>query len=100
MSMKDSKQSLLVIGRHPEIMQKVLQLLHANGYVAEGVSEDEKALVLLNSTTYQAIVFGGGVEKQSVSKIEEKARVWQPGIKFIYAHPGSLLQDIREQLNT
>ncbi len=97
--MKDSKKSLLVIGRHSEIMQKVLQLLHENSYQAEGVSEDQRALDLLQSKSYDAIVFGGGVESQSVKTIEEKAGQWQPGIKFIQAHPHSILNDLHTQLN-
>jgi len=60
------KIEILVIGRHPEILQTVVRLVNNNPeWNATGVITDDEALTVFNTQTFKLVLLGGGIEKES-----------------------------------
>jgi len=60
------KIEILVIGRHPEILQTVVRLVNNNPeWNATGVITDDEALAIFSAQTFKLVLLGGGIEKES-----------------------------------
>ncbi|HSZ71436.1 MAG TPA: hypothetical protein VK750_02090 [Cytophagaceae bacterium] len=58
--------SILVIGRHAEILATVLRLINQNkDWQAYGAETDEEAIALFQQRRYQIVLLGGGIEELS-----------------------------------
>lgn len=92
------KKKILIIGRHPAIMEKVIVLLEKNGYDATGANQNEEAIDLFRIRNFDAVVIGGGVDAESKALFHNLFPAINSGIKILDAHPNSILGDLKVQL--
>jgi DNA-binding NtrC family response regulator len=95
----ENKENVLVVGRHSFIMEKVITILRQQGYQAIGASTDEQAIDMISNQELDAVIFGGGVEPESIELIESKALAINEKIKFVRAHPQTILEDLKKVLS-
>lgn len=88
-------KKILVIGRHTHLLQNVINLLHDNGYMAFGETENDKAIATFAAEKMKVVVIGGGVDEASRQLFENTFTSQQPGVKIIHAHPHTVLQDVQ-----
>lgn len=94
----EDRNLVLVVGRNPQMMERVLHLLAENQIIATGVLTDEEALRLIHSSQFAVVVFGGGVEMESAQRIESEGRKVNPQLKFVRAHPQTIIQELNRVL--
>lgn len=76
--------NILVIGRHPEIMQTVLRLINQNpAYNASGATGNNEALALFRDGNFQLVILGGGVDRESEQLFRKTFEQMKPDIKII-----------------
>jgi CheY-like chemotaxis protein len=92
------KKRILIIGRHPPIMEKVIALLEKNGYDATGANQNEEAIDLFKVGNFDAVVIGGGVDSESKSLFHNIFPAINSAIKILDAHPNTILGDLKAQL--
>lgn len=95
--------TILVIGRHAEILATVTRLLNNQpGWKASGVQTDEEAQSLFATKPFDVVLIGGGVEEQSEIKLTNEFNSVQPSVKIIRHFGGGsglLYAEIMEALN-
>ena len=87
------KMNILVIGRHPQIMETVLRLINSQpDWKAEGAITDQEAVEKFNSN-FNLVLIGGGVAESSKKKLKTAFEKINPQIKMIrhYGSGGGLL---------
>jgi DNA-binding NtrC family response regulator len=89
-------QTVLIIGRHPEMLEKVKSLLQQNGYKSLGVVTDEEAINIFKTNVIEAVVIGGGVEFESRQYFKNEFSKLNPAVKIIDAHPQTVLDDLKK----
>jgi DNA-binding NarL/FixJ family response regulator len=93
---------ILVIGRHPQIMETVLRLLNREpGFEAQGALTDDEAKSKFQSNPFDLVLFGGGVEDSSESELRREFTRIHPSIKMIGHYGGGsglLFNEIQEAL--
>ncbi|MDB5008493.1 MAG: hypothetical protein JWQ84_1488 [Mucilaginibacter sp.] len=83
-----SKLQILVIGRHPEILQTVVRLINNNpNWQATGAITDQEALSAFNTIVFKLVLLGGGVDNESEATLCEAFRTKNPEI-IITQHYG------------
>lgn len=89
---------ILVVGRHPDLMAKVLGLLESAGYVAVGALADDEAIQSMNSSMSDALLLGGGVESASRRLLADAFQAARPGRPIIehFGGPQGLLEHVRQ----
>ncbi len=96
-----TRKEILVIGRHPTILQKVLVLLNAqDGWRAQGFLSDEESIKFF-SHEIDLVLLGGGVEETSVTHLQSIFKEINPDVKIV-RHFGAidlLLSNIKKTLN-
>ncbi|MDR3610854.1 MAG: hypothetical protein P4L27_09850 [Ignavibacteriaceae bacterium] len=76
--------NILVVGRHPEILNKVLELIHKNTpYIAAGTLTDDEAVKLFNKLKFDLVLFCQGIDPSSDKKLRHIFNSGNPGIKII-----------------
>jgi precorrin-6B methylase 2 len=95
-----AKKTILVIGRHATMMEKVIHLLEQEGYAALGVQENEAAFNIMQTETINAVVIGGGVDGESRALFHRAFPLLQPGVKLVDAHPQTLLAQLGQAFAT
>ncbi|MDF2433595.1 MAG: hypothetical protein JWP44_3226 [Mucilaginibacter sp.] len=76
-----SKTQILVIGRHPEILQTVIRLINNNSdWHATGAITDQEALAAFNANVYKIVLLGGGIENDSEATLCAAFRTQNPEI--------------------
>lgn len=93
-----SQKNILVIGRHADMLQNVLQLLQANNYQANGAITNQDAFHLFSVENFDAIIIGGGVDVESRTLFHSEFVRLKPSIKVIDAHPQTVLRDLQKAL--
>lgn len=93
--MKKGK-NILVIGRHAEMMDKVISLLQQEGYDAEGYQTNETAIAAFRNGHFHAVVIGGGVDHQSRDLFHQEFNAINPVVKIIDAHPSTILRSLSD----
>lgn len=88
-------KKLLVIGRHEDIMNAVLNKLQAAGYDAFGTLTNKEAERLFAQIKFDAVVIGGGIDPVSRESLSDKFSEQRPEIRILSAHPNTLLEDLR-----
>ena len=84
-----SKTEILVIGRHPEILQTVLRLINNNEvWNATGAQTDQEALIAFKTTDFKLVLLGGGIEQQSEDDLCSRFRVHNPDIIIVQHYGG------------
>jgi len=92
---------ILVIGRHPQIMETVLRLINSQpDWKAEGAITDTEAIEKFNPT-FNLVLIGGGVEESSERKFKAAFEKINPHIKMIRHYGGGsglLFNEIEEAI--
>lgn len=92
--MSNVRKKILIIGRHQDLMQKILLLLKKNGYEADGTSSNDEAVALFPQKKYDAVIIGGGVDNESKYYFETAFKKINPDIIIIHAHPTTILDEL------
>jgi CheY-like chemotaxis protein len=85
-------EKVLVIGRHPDMLAKVTDMLKNHGYNAIGAQTNDEALEKFEAEKPLAVVIGGGVDGESRALFH---RTFSPSAKVIDAHPQTVLSDLK-----
>lgn len=87
---------ILVLGRHPAMLQNALQRLTEQGYSATGYTTDAETLQALQTGAIDLVVIGGGVEDASRRAIKAGAKTHAPLTKVIDVYgPQQLLAAVQ-----
>jgi DNA-binding NarL/FixJ family response regulator len=89
-------KKILIIGRHPEMLASVIDMLNQNGYVASGETENEKAILAFKSINFDAVVIGGGVDHESRNYIHYEFPKINAAIKIIDGNPHTILEELKK----
>lgn len=96
------KINILVIGRHPQIMETVLRLINGQpNWQAQGALTDSEAIEKFNSTNFNLVLIGGGVEVSSEQKLKVAFEKINPQVKMIRHYGGGsglLFNEIQEAI--
>jgi PleD family two-component response regulator len=80
---------ILVIGRHPEILQTVVRLVNNNAaWNATGCITDDEAINAFNTQQFTLVLLGGGIEEESENKLCAYFRANTPSIKIVQHYGG------------
>ncbi len=83
------KIEILVIGRHPQIMETVMRLINQNeNWNAVLALTDEEAVEKFHRHTFQLVLLGGGIEEASERKLRSLFTFHDPGIIIIQHYGG------------
>lgn len=78
-----------MVGRHPEIMQTVLELINkTDDWEATGALSDETAIELYQKRRYDVVLIGGGVGEESEAKLRAIFTFQNPLIRIILHYGG------------
>jgi DNA-binding NtrC family response regulator len=89
-------EKILVIGRHPDMLKKITDLLKLHGYNATGKQSNEEALAAFKTDSIQAVIIGGGVDYESRTLFHTLFPKLNPSVKMIDAHPQTVLSDLKQ----
>lgn len=92
---------VLVVGRHADLMDRVLALVIADGHDAFGALTDEDAIARVTEDAPDLVVVGGGVEPASRAAIAAAVHAVAPGRPVIVHRggPHGLTAAIRDALS-
>lgn len=88
-------EKILVIGRHADMLAKIVNLLQQHGYHPMGETTNEGAMLAFKTNTIDAIVIGGGVDSESRNLFHTMFSTINPTVKIIDAHPPTVLNDLQ-----
>ena len=78
------KVHILVIGRHQEIMETVLRLIHQNpDWEAKGCLTDEEAMRVFTEHSFDIVLLGGGIKQESENILRQFFVQQKPNIKIV-----------------
>ena len=84
-----SKTEILVIGRHPEILETVVRLINNNiEWNCTGCNTDDEAITAFNNQKFDLILLGGGIENKSEKDLCAYFKSQNPAIKIIQHYGG------------
>lgn len=93
---------ILVIGRQEEIMNTVVRLINSHtNWNGIGSTDDEKAIQLFEQQHFDLVLIGGGVDKESETRLREIFTLKNPAIKIVQhwgGGSGLLENEIRSTL--
>ncbi len=87
-------ENILIIGRHADMLAKITEILKQHGYKAIGKITNQEALLSFQSNTFDAVIIGGGVDKESRELFHKEFPKTNPTIAIIDAHPHTVLNDL------
>lgn len=80
---------ILVIGRHPDILQTVIRLVNNNPeWNATGCITDEEAISTFKTQDFALVLLGGGIEEQSEQDLCDFFRASKADIKIAQHYGG------------
>jgi len=88
-------EKVLIIGRHADMLQRITDILIHHGYNAIGKMTNEEAIAAFKSDTIDAVIIGGGVDKESRDLFHLEFPKMHPAVKVIDAHPQTVLSDLK-----
>lgn len=84
-----NKTKILVIGRHPQILETVVRLINKNPqWHATGASTDAEASALFLQDQYDLVLLGGGIEEASEEKLRQVFKNHNPAIPIVQHYGG------------
>src|SRR5471030_613098 len=84
-----NKIEILIICRHPEILQTVVRLINNNpDWNATGAETDEEALAAFNQTRFKLVLFGGGVDEIAEAKLRPAFLAINPAVLMAQHYGG------------
>ena len=99
-----NQTQILVIGRHPEILQTVIRLVNNNpAWNATGCITDEEAISAFKTQEFALVLLGGGIEEQSEQDLCDYFKANKPDIKIVQHYGGGsglLTAEIYEALKS
>lgn len=90
--------SILVIGKNPEVLEKILAGLRAKGIAALGTTEVEKASVDFNAKDLALVAFGGGVDLPVREKLKSEFKQQNPDVILLDTFAPVAIQHIAAAL--
>jgi hypothetical protein len=72
--------NILVIGKSPDTLEKVLACLRAEGIAALGTTETERASIDFNAKDLALVAFGGGVELPVRERLKSEFKQQNPDV--------------------
>ena len=97
------KIEILVIGRHPQIMETVLRLINQNeNWDAVGSLTDEEAIEKFHQHSFQLVLLSNGIEEASERKLRSLFSFQDPELIIIQHYGGGsglLSNEIMEALD-
>jgi hypothetical protein len=94
--------TILVIGRHRQIMETILRLLNSQEKCrAEGALTDAEAELIYNNGNFDLVLIGGGVEEESEKKLSVIFKEKNSAVKIIRHYGGGsglLFNEIEEAI--
>jgi DNA-binding response OmpR family regulator len=91
-----NKRNILIIGRHAELLDVVLNQVTQQGYHAIGTLTNEEALIAFKSSLFDAVILGGGVDLMSRQTLKQEFLSIHPGIRILEVHPQNILVALNE----
>jgi DNA-binding NarL/FixJ family response regulator len=95
--------NILVICRHPDILQTILRLINNNAeWDATGTITDEEAMAAFNTTPFDLVLLGNGIEPENEERLTDTFKASKPGIPVIQHYGGGsglLFAEIYEGLS-
>jgi len=96
------KLNILVVGRHLQIMETILRLIHTQpAWQAIGALTDTEAIEKFRENNFDLVLIGGGVEEESELKLKAEFEKVNPLIKIVRHYGGGsglLFNEIQEAL--
>jgi hypothetical protein len=96
--------NILVIGRHPQIMETVLRLINSQPeWNAEGALTDAEAKIKFENNDFNLVLIGGGIEERSEKELSVIFKGKKPSVKIIRHYGGGsglLFNEIEEATNS
>ena len=87
--MDTSNITILVYGKHPDILATVLRLINKTpNWRGEGSTEIEEILDLFRRNSYNLVLLGGGIEAAEEQILRAKLIAINPNIKIIQHYGG------------
>jgi hypothetical protein len=103
MQKETSAMNVLVIGKSPAVLEKVIAGLRAQGIVAHGTTEVEHASVHFDARDFALVAFGGGVETPIREQLKREFTQQNPDVILLdtfaaiaVRHIAATLRDTRE----
>ncbi|MEI7945603.1 MAG: hypothetical protein WCJ02_02855 [bacterium] len=81
--MEESKLEVLLLGRHLDLLNRVLPTLNHLPLRIDGATTDDQAFAFLNRNRYDVISIGGGIEATSRTRIKDILIKNMPDIQVI-----------------
>ncbi len=88
-------EKILVIGRHPDMLLKVTDMLKQHNYFAIGEQFNDEALATFKANDIAAVLIGGGVDDESRFFFHEVFHKINPKVKIIDSHPQTVLASLK-----
>jgi DNA-binding NarL/FixJ family response regulator len=93
---------ILIIGRHAQIMETVLRLIHTQqDWKAIGALSDSEAIEEFKAGNFDLVLIGGGVTEESERSLKNEFEKINPQIKMIRHYGGGsglLFNEVQEAL--
>jgi hypothetical protein len=93
---------ILVIGRHAQIIETVLRLIHTHqDWKAVGALSDSEAIEKFRADSFDLVLIGGGVDEESERKLKTEYEKVNPRVKMIRHFGGGsglLFNEVQEAL--
>ncbi len=77
---------VLVVARHQHVMDSLTRTLERDGYIVTGTLSDAVALDLVRSSSFHAVVIGGGVSHSDRRHLVAEIQRKQPATLAIVGH--------------
>lgn len=96
------KAKILVIGRHPQILEVVVRLVNQNpDWEAVGTGEEEEAQNLFLHHTFDLVLLSSGIEEETEHRLRELFILQNPEVIILQHYGGGsglLTGEIRQAL--
>ncbi len=89
------REKILIIGRHADMLAKITDMLKKHGYNSIGKMTNEEAILVFKTDTIDAVIIGGGVDKESRDLFHIEFPKINPAVKIIDAHPQTVLTELK-----
>lgn len=83
------KVTILVVGRHEEIMQTLLRIIHKNeNWTAKAAMTDEEAIALFDTHQFDIVLLSSGIDEASEQMLRSSFQSKDPAIPVIQHYGG------------
>ncbi|MEO5893144.1 MAG: hypothetical protein ABIQ31_23035 [Ferruginibacter sp.] len=97
------KITILAIGRHVEIMETLLRIIHKNeAWSAKAALTDDEAILLFDEFQFDIVLLSSGINEESENKLRAYFKNSNPSIIILQHYGGGsglLSNEIRQALD-